>query len=30
MISRSESAVTAESRQAMPWDEHLRLMASLG
>jgi len=30
MISRSEGAVTAESWQAMPWDEHLRLMASLG
>ena len=30
MISRSEGALTAESWQAMPWDEHLRLMASLG
>ena len=30
MISRSKGAVTAESWQAMPWDEHLRLMASLG
>ncbi len=30
MISRSEGAVTAESWQAMPWEEHLRLMEALG
>ncbi len=29
MISRSEGAVTAESWQAMPWEEHIRLMASM-
>ena len=29
MISRSEGAVTAESWQAMPWEEHLRLMESM-
>jgi uncharacterized protein with GYD domain len=30
MISRSEGAVSAESWQAMPWDEHLRLMETMG
>jgi len=30
MISRSEGAVTAESWQAMPGEEHLRLLESLG
>ena len=30
MISRSEGAVSAESWQAMPWEEHLRLMEALG
>lgn len=30
MISRSEGAVTAESWQAMAWDDHLRLMESIG
>ena len=30
MVSRSEGAVAAESWQAMPWDEHLKLMESLG
>lgn len=29
MISRAEGAVTAESWQAMPWEEHLRLMESM-
>ena len=30
MISRSGGAVSAESWQAMPWEEHLRLMEALG
>ena len=30
MISRSGGAVTAESWQAMAWDEHLKLMEALG
>ena len=30
MVSRSEGAVTAESWQAMPWEEHLALMEQLG
>jgi uncharacterized protein with GYD domain len=30
MISRSEGAVSAESWQAMPWEEHLALMEEVG
>jgi uncharacterized protein with GYD domain len=30
MISRSGGAVSAESWQAMPWEEHLRLMVAVG
>ena len=30
MVSRSEGAVTAESWQAMPWEEHLQLLEELG
>ena len=26
LLSRAEGAVTAESWQAMPWEDHLRLM----
>jgi len=29
MISRSEGAVSAESWQAMPWDEHLQLLETM-
>ena len=29
LVSRTEGAVTAESWQAMPWEEHLALMEQL-